>query len=186
MSRDLRIDPARAALLVVDVQERLAAAMPPEDAAAVERNVGILLEAARRLGIPVVASEQYPRGLGPTLSSLSGLLADARRFEKLDFSVADAPEFERIWNEVRREQWIVTGMETHVCVYQSVRGLVARGASVHVPVDAVASRTRENRGVGLGLIERAGGVPTSTETVVFDALRRAGGDDFKALSKLIK
>jgi nicotinamidase-related amidase len=187
---DLRIDPARAALLVVDVQQRLAAAMPSEDLAAVERNVRILVEAARLLHIPVVASEQYPRGLGPTVPSVAQALdgpgLDVRRFEKLEFACPAAPAWEPIWSELRRDQWIVTGMETHVCVYQSVRDLVRRGATVHVPIDGVASRTRENRRIGLSLIERAGGVVSSTETVVFDALGRAGTEEFKALSKLVK
>jgi nicotinamidase-related amidase len=207
---DLKLDPTRAALLVVDIQDRLAAAMPPDGRAQAERNVVILIEAARRLGMPIVASEQYPRGLGPTVQVLQETLAAAsirgptvqvlqetlaaaeqagatvRRFEKVEFAAPQAPAWEGIWSDLRREQWIVTGMETHVCVYQSVRDLVARGAVVHTPVDAVTSRTPENKGIGLTLIERAGGIVTSTETVVFDALQRAGTEDFRALSRLIK
>lgn len=193
MKPDLRIDPVRAALLIVDIQDRLAAAMPPETRAQVERNVLILIEAARRLGIPIVASEQYPKGLGPTIPPLQEALAAAekagatvRRFEKVEFAAPQAPAWDGIWNDLRRQQWIVTGMETHVCVYQSVRDLTARGAVVHTPNDAVSSRTPENRAVGLSLIERAGGIITSTETVVFDALRRAGTEDFKVLSRMIK
>lgn len=186
----LRIEPGRAALLVVDIQERLAVAMPPEDLWVCERNVGILLEMARRLGIPIVVSEQYPKGLGPTVKGVADAIAQAgekvHRFEKVEFGCAEAPAFEPIWRELRRDQWIVCGMEAHVCVYQTARGLLERGATVQVPRDAVTSRTAENRQVGLALIERAGGVVTATETVVFDALRRAGTEDFKALSKLIK
>jgi len=186
----LALDPARAALLVVDIQERLAAAMPAEARARAERNVAVLVEAARRFALPVVVSEQYPRGLGPTTAAVAEALAplggQALRFEKIEFGVCDAAGFAPIWNQLRRDQWIVTGMEAHVCVYQSVRQLLDRGAAVHVPIDAVVSRTRSNRRVGLSLIERAGAVPTSTEVVVFDLLRRAGTDDFKALSKLIK
>jgi nicotinamidase-related amidase len=178
---DLAIDRDRAALLVVDVQERLLAAMSPEDAARIVKNVGILIEAARQLGVPIVASEQYPKGLGPTVPAVSDALsaAGARRFEKLEFSAAPGLVEER-------DQWIVCGMETHVCVYQTVRALAARGRTVHVPADAVCSRTAENKAVGLALAEKAGAIVTSTETVVFDALRRAGTDEFKALSKLIK
>lgn len=188
--KGLRIDPAHAALLVVDIQERLAAAMDPEDRARCERNVGILVELARRLGMPIVVSEQYPQGLGPTVPAIAQAIAaeglTVRRFQKVEFACPEAPAFEPIWHELRRDQWIVTGMETHVCVYQTVRTLAERGAYVHVPRDAVTSRSAQNREVGLSLIERAGGIVTSTETVVFDALRRAGTDDFKALSKLIK
>jgi nicotinamidase-related amidase len=184
----LRIEPSRAALLVVDIQERLAAVMPAEARAAVEKNVGILVELARRLAIPVVVSEQYPKGLGRTTAAVEQALVDvgARRIEKLDFGCADAPPFRDVFAELRRDQWIVAGMEAHVCVYQTVRGLVAEGVTVHVPRDAVVSRTRENLDVGLDLIARAGGVVTSTEVVVFDALKRAGTDEFRALSKLIK
>jgi nicotinamidase-related amidase len=186
----LAIDPARAALLIIDIQERLAAAMPEAARVQAERNVAILTEAARRFHLPVVASEQYPLGLGPTTPAVAEALAalgdQVHRLEKLEFSVCDAPAFTPIWNQLRREQWIVAGMETHVCVYQSVRHLVDRGATVHVPVDAVVSRTPTNHQVGLGLIERTGAIPSSTEVIVFDLLRRAGSDDFKALSRLIK
>jgi len=187
---DLRIDPSRAAFLFVDIQERLHSAMAEPARKAIERNVPVLAEVARRFDIPVVVSEQYPKGLGPTIDLVQQSVAELgdglHRFEKLDFSVCATDEFSRIWDELGRDQWIVAGMETHVCVYQSVRGLIRRGATVHVPRDTVASRTLENLDVGLGLIERSGGAVTSTEVVVFDVLRRAGGDDFKALSRLIR
>ncbi len=190
MGESLRIDPSRCAFLFVDVQEKLHGAMADEARASVERYVPVLAEAARRFEIPVVVSEQYPKGLGPTIpaveQSLSELGDKLRRFEKVDFSVCETEEFGQLWKELGRDQWVVTGEETHVCVYQSVRGLLDRGASVHVPRDAVASRSLENRDVGLGLIDRAGGVVTSTEVIVFDLLQRAGGDDFKALSRLIR
>jgi nicotinamidase-related amidase len=184
----LKVDPRQAALLVVDVQERLAAAMPDDLRERCQKNVLVLIELARRAGLPVVVSEQYPKGLGPTVGPIAEALAglDARRFEKVEFGCPEAPAFAPIWTELRREQWLVTGMETHICVYQSARSLLDRGARVQVVRDAVASRTAENLAVGLDLIERAGGVVTSTETVVFDVLGRAGTEDFKALSRLIK
>jgi nicotinamidase-related amidase len=162
--------------------------MSEEDRAMCLKNVGILLELARRLKIPVVQSEQYPNGLGPTVKAVVDGLAgqDLRKMEKIEFSCAAAPAFEPLWKELGRDQWIVAGMESHVCVYQTVRDLAARGATVHVPVDAVISRTPENRTVGLELARRVGAVLTSTETLVFDALGRAGSDDFRALSRLIK
>jgi nicotinamidase-related amidase len=187
---DLRLDRARAALLIVDFQERLAAAMAPGDVALCERNLVVLLAAARRLGLPVVVSEQYPRGLGPTLpglrSAIEGTDLKTERFEKVEFSCTDAPAFQEIYKRLGRDQWIVTGMETHICVYQTARGLVEWGARVHVPSDAVISRAPANLHVGIGLIERAGGVITSVETVVFDLLRRAATDEFRALSALLK
>lgn len=186
----MRIAPARAVLLVVDVQERLAAVMPDQARARVERNAVVLVEMARRLGIPVVVSQQYPRGLGPTVAPVEQALAgmDVHRFDKVEFSACAAPAFASVRTALgpRRDQWIVLGMETHVCVYQTARDLLAAGLAVQVPRDAVASRTKANWQVGLDLIERAGGLVSAAEVVLFDALGRAGTEDFKALSRLIK
>jgi nicotinamidase-related amidase len=109
--------------------------------------------------------------------------------EKLEFSCTDAPAFRGLFDDfahLGRSQWIVVGMEAHVCVWQTARGLLSWGARVQVPGDAVISRSPANLRVGLGLIERAGGVVTSTEAVAFDALVRASGDDFKAISRLVR
>ena len=187
---DLSLSPRRAVLLVVDIQERLLAAMPELVRDELVRNTLTLLEAARRFALPVVVSEQYPRGLGPTTPRIAEAVpADAHRFEKLEFSACANQAFAGLAPGLAaagRDQWIVVGMETHVCVWQSVRGLVGRDAAVHVVSDAVSSRTRENWQIGLDLARRAGAAVTSTETVVFDLLGKAGSDDFKALSKLIK
>lgn len=182
---DLTVSRQRAVIAVIDVQERLFAVMPEEARDLLERNVVVLLEAARRFAIPVVVSEQYPRGLGPTVPRIAAALEavpDVRRIEKLDFALTDAPGFDALG----RDQWIVAGMECHICVWQTVRGLRRRGLAVHVLTDAVTSRTHANQQVGLDLARGAGAILTSTETVVFDLLGRAGSDDFKALSKLIK
>jgi nicotinamidase-related amidase len=187
---DLRLDRARAAFLIVDFQERLAAAMAPGDVVLCERNILTILAAARRLEVPVVVSEQYPRGLGRTLPALRAALEEpgtkVERLEKVEFSCTDAPPFAELYGRLGRDQWIVAGMEAHICVYQTARGLLEKGARVHVPSDAVISRAPANMHVGLSLIERAGGVVTCTETVIFDLLRRAGTDEFRALSALVK
>jgi nicotinamidase-related amidase len=180
---------SRAALLVVDIQERLMPAMPADALAGVLRNARILIAAADQLGLPIVVSQQYPHGLGPTATSIEDALAQAKlvhRFDKLEFSAAGAPAFAALAPALGRDQWIVCGMETHVCVYQTARDLVARGWAVHVCADAVCSRTGMNRELGLGLMERAGAIITSTETCVFDLLGRAGSDEFRALSRAIK
>ena len=194
----MRIAPARAALLIVDVQERLAAAMPGKVRDQVERNAIVLVEMARRLGIPVIVTQQYPKGLGPTVPAVEDVLGhapghapagmDVHRFDKVEFSACAAAAFAPVRTTLgpHRDQWIVIGMETHVCVYQTARDLLAAGLAVHVPRDAVVSRTKANWQVGLDLIERAGGLVSATEVVVFDALGRAGTEDFKALSRLIK
>lgn len=184
---------SRAALFVIDIQERLLPAMPADALAEVLRNTNILITAAHRLGLPIVISQQYPRGLGATQPGIVDAIAAAEasgtpvhRFDKLAFSAAADPAFAALAPKLGRDQWIVCGMETHVCVYQTARDLVARGSSVYVCADAVCSRTPRNYDIGLGLMERAGAVIASTEACVFDLLGQAGSDEFKALSKVIK
>jgi nicotinamidase-related amidase len=179
----------RAALLVVDIQDKLCAVMPEDVLAQTVRNTAVLIEAARRMWLPIVVSQQYPKGLGATLAPIEEALRDAptlHRIDKLAFSAADTPEFAALAPKLGRDQWIVTGMETHVCVYQSARGLAQRGYQVHVVADAIASRTKANFEVGKQLIEKTGAIVTSTEAVVFDLLGSAGDVEFKALSRLIK
>jgi nicotinamidase-related amidase len=179
----------RAALLVVDIQERLAPAMPEPVLARLVRNTQILIDAARRFSLPIVVSQQYPKGLGNTIAPIEDALAGApnlTRFDKVDFSAAACGEFAAVAPKLGRDQWIVTGMEAHVCVYQTARGLVDRGYQAHVVSDAVSSRTKANWRIGLDLAAAAGAIVTSTEVCVFDLLQRAGSDDFKALSKAIK
>jgi nicotinamidase-related amidase len=182
----------RAALLVVDIQDRLLPAMPDDARAQVLRNTAILITAAGQLGLPIVVSQQYPKGLGVTAQPIEDALAHVtgvHRFDKLEFSAAAAPAFAQLaapGSGLGRDQWIVCGMETHVCVYQTARDLVARSSEVHVCADAVCSRTAANREIGLGLMARAGATITSTEVCVFDLLGRAGSDEFRALSRVIK
>jgi nicotinamidase-related amidase len=181
----------RAALLVVDIQEKLCPAMPADAVERVIRGTTVLLEAARRMKLPVVVTQQYPKGLGATVAALAepiGALdpAQLHRFDKLEFSSAATPEFAQLYPKLGRDQWILVGMETHVCVLQTARDLRRRGAAVHVVSDAVSSRTKANYRVGLSQMREMGAVQTSLEVVVFDLLQRAGSDDFKAMSKRIK
>lgn len=174
----------RAALLVVDIQERLAPAMPEEILAQTIRNTTILIEAAKRLGLPILVSQQYPKGLGPTVAAIESVLPPtAQRFDKVEFSAGALVQPDA---KNGRDQYIIAGMETHICVYQTARGLVDRGLSAFVAVDAVCSRAKLNWEIGRDLIAKAGATVTSTETIVFELLGRAGTDDFKALSRLIK
>ncbi|MBZ0254206.1 MAG: hydrolase [Candidatus Methylomirabilis sp.] len=175
-----------AVLVVVDLQERLMAAMPEDRRASVTRNAGILLAAARALGVPVLATEQYPKGLGPTIPEIAGALGDARPIDKLDFSACGEPRFREALSATGRKQAIVVGVEAHVCVFQTVVDLVDAGLAVHVPADAVASRTEESRRVAEALIREAGGVVTTTEAAAFQLVGRAGTDAFKIVSKLVK
>lgn len=159
-----RLVPESTVLLVVDVQERLAAAMPPTMLERLVHNTRILLEAARLCGVRVVVTEQYPKGLGKTLAALAAPSA----IEKLDFSAWDSPAAREAISAHEPKHVIVAGMESHVCVFQTARDLAAAGYRTHVVSDAVASRTEENRLAGLALAEHAGAIPNVTETIVFD------------------
>ncbi|MCE9577475.1 MAG: isochorismatase family protein [Deltaproteobacteria bacterium] len=186
---DLALSPRRAALLVIDLQERLVPAMPPAIAERVIANTRIAIAAAARLDMPIVVTEQYPKGLGPTVAPIEEALAAApvvHRFDKLAFSACSTDAFAALWPALRRDQWLVAGMEAHVCVWQSVRDLRGKAAHVHVLTDAVSSRTKANWRIGTGLSAAAGAHLSSTEVALFDLLGRAGTDAFKALSKLIK
>jgi nicotinamidase-related amidase len=172
-------------VLLIDVQERLASAMQPDALAGVQRNASVLLKAAQRLGLPVVATEQYPKGLGRTVPALRELVPSAP-MEKVEFSCGANQAIARHILSTGRRQIVVAGMEAHVCVFQTVRDLARGGFSVFVPEDAVLSRTEANREVGLRLCAQAGAVLTSTETVLFDLLGTAGTPEFKELAPLIK
>ena len=181
----LVLDRGNALLLVVDVQERLASAMPQDALARLEKNAAVLIRAAQRLDLPVVTTEQYPKGLGRTVPALRDLL-EAPPLEKMEFSCGASKAIARHILDTGRKQVIVAGMESHVCVFQTVRDLLRGGFSVFLAEDAVISRTEANRAVGLHLCERAGAALTSTEAVLFDLLGVAGTPEFKELAPLIK
>ena len=177
-----RLTPATSTLVVIDVQDKLLAKIPT--AAALVRNAGFLIDAARLLGVPVLATEQYPKGLGPTTPELARRLP-ADRPAKTAFSCCGAAGFLTDLRGLARPNVVLAGMETHVCVYQTARDLIESG-EVHVVADAVCSRTEANWRIGIDRMRADAATITSTEMVVFDLLGKAGTDDFKALSKLIK
>ena len=186
---DLTVTPPRTALLVIDVQERLAAVMAEPVRAQLERNLATLIATAGKFELPIIVSEQYPRGLGRTTPAVQAALDEVRDvcfFEKIDFAATASPAWPVAVGDHLIDRWLVTGMETHICVFQTVRALRQEGGTVHVVADACASRTKTNFKNGLALAATAGAIITNTETVVFDLLGRAGTDDFRALSKLLK
>jgi nicotinamidase-related amidase len=166
----------RAALVVVDVQEGF---RPYESFAGVAAASGKLIAAARLLGVPTLVSEQYPKGLGHSAPELG--LEDELRIEKSVFSAARAEGFDL----GRREQAIVCGIETHVCVSQTVHDLLGKGVEVHVPADAVGSRHTIDYERGLERMERAGAIVSTVEAALFELLARAGTPEFKSVQKLI-
>jgi nicotinamidase-related amidase len=175
-----KLNRERAALVVIDVQEAFRKAIPAFDA--VTSAIGTLLEGAKAVGIPIVVTEQYPKGLGRTVPEVAEHIPDdLAPLEKLCFSAPEADGFDL----EGRDQALVCGIETHVCVNQSVLDLLDRRLEVQVAEDAVGSRFDENKQVGLHKMERAGAVLTSVETALFELVGRAGTDDFKTVQKLI-
>jgi len=181
-----KLEAAKAVLIVIDVQERLCAAMDPDVLAQLEKNTVILLESAQELGVPVIFTEQYVKGLGPTLQVLKNHAYDATFHEKLAFSCCGSEDFIKQLKSSGRKQVVVTGMETHVCVLQTVLDLLGDGYDVHVVKDAVMSRSSDNKQTAMEAMTLAGAVPTSTESIVFQLLKIAGSESFKKLSRLVK
>ena len=162
------------------MQEAFRPAIPAFDA--IVAGASTLVRGANELGVPVIVTEQYPKGLGHTVPELGDHLpAGTEPIAKTAFSAAEAEGFDL----GGREQAIVCGIETHVCVNQTVLDLLDRGIEVHVVADAVGSRTEANRELGLNKAERAGAWLTSVETALFELLGRAGGEPFKSVQRLV-
>jgi nicotinamidase-related amidase len=166
----------RTTLMVIDVQEGFRSYEAFE---AVAGACGKLVEAARLLDVPILVSEQYPKGLGHTAPEVG--LDGERVIEKTVFSAARAEGF-RLDG---RDQAVVCGIETHVCVSQTVHDLLQRGVEVHVPVEAVGSRHKLDYERGLERLEQSGAVVSTVETVLFELLGEAGTPEFKAVQKLV-
>lgn len=180
-----QIKTEEAFLLTIDLQERLINAMYQSEYC-LSRSI-LMLEAARILNIPGCLTEQYPKGLGKTVESVRevAIKANYSFFEKVQFSSL-TDEVLAVLKESKRTSIIITGIEAHICVFQTVRELLRLGYNVFVAEDAISSRTKENRKNGLKLLKKMGAVITNTETILFDMLQKAGGPTFKEISKLVK
>jgi nicotinamidase-related amidase len=177
---------ARPVLVVTDVQERLFGAMDAERRDEMVRNLKILLTCARRLGTPILVTEQYPKGLGRTLPELRVLLDGAPAIEKTSFSACGAAGFQERLSELAAKPIILTGVEAHVCVLLTALELLGMGHQVSIVADAVCSRRAATMDIGLAQARQAGAVITSTETVVFQLLGRSDTDAFREVSKLLR
>ena len=175
----MRLDPARSLLAVIDIQERLLAVMP--DADRVVARSARLAEAARLLDVRTVLTEQYPRGLGPTDSRLVPLLPPAET--KLAFSCAACDGVAAA--AASATAVVLCGLETHVCIAQTALDLLARGKTVFVAVDAVASRHAIDHETALRRLELAGAIPTTTEAILFEWCRTAEHPVFKQVRTLV-
>jgi nicotinamidase-related amidase len=174
------LDPARTAVVIVDLQEKLLPAIHEWDR--VLKNNLLLLRLARVVGLPAVVTTQYRKGLGDVVSDVAALAPAGETLDKVAFGCFGSPEFvARIDGLGGRDQLLVGGIEAHICVTQTVLGALARGLTVHVAADAVGSRTPANREIGLSRMESAGAVVTSAEMAIYELLGRSDVAAFKAM-----
>lgn len=178
------LDKDKAVLVIVDIQERLADVMSERQR--VVDNCLHLIEICRLFHIPVFLNEQYPKGLGPTVKEIKKALSPYEPIEKMTFSCCGQPDFLGKLASVNRKKVILCGMETHVCVLQTCIGILKGGYNVHVVKDAICSRTTDNFKTAIEFMRDAGAVITSTETVLFQLLEKAGTEEFKIMAKRIK
>ena len=179
------LDARRAALVVIDMQESFRAAVP--DFAAVAARIASAARGAQLLNVPVVVTEQYPKGLGRTAAEISAALpAGLEAVEKTAFSSCGAQEFVARLEQSGARQIIVCGIEAHVCVNQTTHDLLARGFQVHLLTDCISSRSEHNKRAGLDKMLRAGALPSTVELALFELMRDARHEQFKAVQTLIK
>lgn len=174
-------------LLIIDVQTRLTAAMPAKVLDRLLRNATLLIKSAAMLSVPVLATHQYPRGLGPLEPQIAGVLPpDCRHFEKTSFSCTGAENFSPALQAQGRKQVVIAGIEAHVCVLQTALDLYEANYQVFVVADAISSRARENYENALQRLQQAGISICNTESVIFEWLRDARHEQFKEIAALVK
>jgi nicotinamidase-related amidase len=178
------LESQRSVLLVVDVQERLAPAIAGGES--LLDRVSTLLKAAAELDVPILATEQYSKGLGSTVEALAGLLPAGSVVEKIHFNAANEPGFVERVRGLDRPQIVVTGTEAHVCVLQTTLGLQAAGFDCFLVADAVGSRDPENRHIAMERVRANGVEIVTSEMVMFEWLRRGSTPAFKRVLPLIR
>lgn len=178
------LDRGNAVFVVIDLQDRLLAKIPAAEQ--VTDQAIRLVRAARELEIPVLWTEQYPKGLGPTQAGLAAELDGCTPIEKTAFGCMGVPAFESALRSTGRGQLLITGVEAHVCVTQTALGALAAGYEVYVPRDGVASRVETECAAGLARMAAAGAHLATVEMALFELLRDAASPEFKKLLPLLK
>ena len=179
------LDAEKTVLVVIDVQEKLAPAMNQRLYGQLILHVNLLIEGFKALDLPIIATEQYSKGLGHTVAELQGA-TDQACIEKMAFSCCGDENFLTALEKTGAKQVLIVGMESHVCVFQTVLDLLDRGYVVHLVSDAICSRFESDYTNAIRTAARAGAVITTTETALFQLVKVAGTDEFKAISKLIR
>ena len=180
----MRIEKKQAAALVIDIQEKLYPHMDQKEE--LLRRTSILLEGFKVLQIPLVITEQYPKGLGPTLKPISLLVEKEAVLEKISFSCCGAPAVSDTLKSLERPCIIICGIEAHVCVLQTVVDLLEEGYGVVVVEDCISSRNPVDKRVAVERMRSEGAVISTCESVLFELAKVAGTDEFKAISRLVK
>ena len=178
------LDIQQCCLAVVDVQGKLAQLMHGREA--LFKNVGILVQAAKILDIPILWCQQCPDALGPTIPAIAQLLADIKPINKSAFSCCGEERFNTRLKDLERNQVILCGIETHVCIYQTAVDLLGQGFKVNVIADAVSSRALENKQIALNRMAVEGAKISCTEMILFELLKTAEHPKFRQIAKLIK
>jgi len=171
-------------LVIVDIQERLIPKISGR--LSVSGNTITLIKSARILNIPIIVTEQYPKGLGPTIPEIKDLIIPWQPVEKICFSCFDNSNFSKKLEELGKNNLILCGIESHICITQTALDGLKSNYSVFFVKDAISSRTKNNKETGFERMTQAGATPVSTEMVVFELLREAGTDKFKQIVSLIK
>lgn len=171
------------ALIVIDYQQKLVDVMHHRTHVTAE--ILRIIQAMKMLNVPIIATEQYPQGLGPTVPEVAELLDSNYLSQKMTFSCCGINPFAQTLQNLNRRQLILTGIETHVCVLQTALDLLANGYQVHIPTAATCSRSDSNRDNALNRMQEAGAILTNTESVFFELLTEAGTEDFKKVRKLV-
>jgi nicotinamidase-related amidase len=184
MNKVSKLQRGRAALVVIDVQGKLAQLM--HDRSELFDNLRRMVRGAQVLDVPIVITEQYPEGLGPTIPEIASMLPQQAVISKTSFSCCGDERFNDAVASLDRQQLLLAGIETHICVQQTAIDLICTGYEVHVVADAVSSRTAQNRQVGIDKMRDAGATITCTEAVLYELLGAAGGAQFKEILKLVK
>jgi nicotinamidase-related amidase len=186
MDRLVKMRREDAVLIIVDVQDLLMKQMDQEVGKKVIRNIRTLIAFAQKMSIPILITEQYPKGLGKTVPDIKRGHGSLVPIEKISFSCCGVDAFNHQLHQLTRKQIILTGIETHVCVLQTADDLIQRGYEVHVIADAICSRRKLDWEIGLRWMEKRGAMISTTEIIAFQLLKEAGTEEFKELSKLLK
>lgn len=177
-------DAENMALVVVDIQERFAPAVTGFEE--IVKNSVTLIKGFQVFGVPILVTEQYPKGLGKTVPEVAESLENSPVIEKLTFSCAQEQAFFARLSDLKAQKVVVCGIEAHVCMHQTVHDLLHNGYQVFVPVDATGSRAPHNKQIALARMKQAGAILTSTEMILFEMAFEAGTESFKRIQKLVK